>query len=282
MKILSIESSGHVASVALMEDGRLLGEFSLNCGLTHSQTLMPMLSHMMELCGADTAEIDAVAVSAGPGSFTGLRIGAATAKGLAMGIDCPLIAVSTLEALAYNVVNACGAYVCPIMDARRGQVYCAVFRNGERLIAEKAGSMEELIDELNGFTEGNRCLFLGDGVPVYRSLIAERLTKDYTFVTAENSLQRGASVAQLGYLDYSAWLSENGLEAEEVKRVGASGIGCFDDRVMNSDDFSPSYIRKPQAQREMEAGLLEDPGLHSLKKMSGAVHGKRQHKDRQG
>ena len=283
MRILGIESSGHVASVALMEDERLKAEFSINNGMTHSQTLMPMLSNMLELCGEDPASLDAIAVSAGPGSFTGLRIGAATAKGLGLGLDRPLIPVSTLEALAYNVVNASGAYVCPIMDARRGQVYCAVFKDGIRLIGEKAESMEELINEINSLSQGRgECIFLGDGVPVYRQLISDKLCGSYVFVTAENSLQRAASVAQIGLWTYRTWLLENDLCAEDVREKGALGIGCFDDRVMSSDDFSPRYIRKPQAQRELEAGLLEDPGLHSLKKMTGDMHEKKRHKDQKG
>ena len=276
MKILSIESSGNVASTAVIEDEVLRAEFTLNNGLTHSETLMPMLAGMLELCGIDKHSIDAFAVSAGPGSFTGLRIGAATAKGLALGLGRPIISVSTLEALAFNLCHASGATVCPIMDARRGQVYRAAFREGIRLIEDGAESMDDFIDRLNGLGHGNgEFIFLGDGVPVYREKITERLKGSYVFATAENSLQRAASTAQLGLWAYQKWLIEHGRTAEEVLEEGIAAIDFFDDQVMDPDDFAPHYIRKPQAQRELESGLLEDPGEHSLKKMTGEKHGKK-------
>lgn len=279
MKILSIESSGHVASAALIEDEILRAEFTINNGMTHSETLMPMLSEMMSLCGEDIKDVDAIAVSAGPGSFTGLRIGAATAKGLGLALGRPLIAISVLESLAFNLYNSHGAVICPIMDARRGQVYNAAFRDGIRLLPDAAGPMDELIDKLNAMDE-REYIFLGDGVPVYRELITERLRGSYVFATAENNLQRAASAAQLGMWIYRRWLVENGLSAGEVRKMDLSEIKCFNDKVMDPDDFVPSYIRKPQAEREMEAGLLEDPGLHSLKKMNGDRHGRRYKADK--
>ncbi len=276
MKILGIESSAHVASAAVIEDEVLRAEFTINNGMTHSETLMPMLADMLRLSGTDKESLDAIAVSAGPGSFTGLRIGAATAKGLALGLDLPIISVSTLESLAFNLCNAEGAVVCPIMDARRGQVYRAAFQNGIRVLQDGAGSMDELIDWLNERLSGNgEVIFLGDGVPVYRKLISERLEGSYVFATAENCLQRAASTAQLGMWAYRRWLIENELTPEKVRSAGTEGIDCFDEHVMSPDDFVPVYIRKPQAQRELEAGLLEDPGMHSLKKLRGEKRDRR-------
>ena len=279
MKILAIEASGLVASVAVTEDDMLKAEFTVNNKLTHSQTLLPMLKEMLHISGESLDDIDAIAVSAGPGSFTGLRIGAATAKGLALAKDIPIIKISSLEALMYELSSDSYDVICPIMDARRGQVYHAAFRDGIRLLPDAAGPIDELIDKLTAMDERDY-IFLGDGVPVYKDLITERLRGSYVFATAENNLQRAASAAQLGMWIYSRWLIENGLSPEEVRSTDISEINCFNDKVMDPDDFVPAYIRKPQAEREMEAGLLEDPGLHSLKKMNGERHGKRHKADK--
>ncbi|MBP3737224.1 MAG: tRNA (adenosine(37)-N6)-threonylcarbamoyltransferase complex dimerization subunit type 1 TsaB, partial [Lachnospiraceae bacterium] len=134
MKILAIDTSGQVAGCALLEDGRLLSEYnSLSSASalrkTHSQTLMPMLESLRDQTELDLHTLDAIAVTAGPGSFTGLRIGAATAKGLGLALEKPVIAVPTLEALAFGVWTAGGdsALICPVMDARRRQVYTAAY-----------------------------------------------------------------------------------------------------------------------------------------------------------
>ena len=146
------------------------------------------------------------------------------------------------------------------------------------MIPEGAESMEGFIQRLNELTDApGTCIFLGDGVPVYEKLIAERINGGYLFADAQDALQRAASVAQLGIWRYQDWLCENMLEASDIKEKGIEHISCFNDIVMDPDDFVPHYIRKPQAERELEAGLLEDPGLHSLKKMNGEKHG-RMHK----
>ena len=126
MKILGLDSSGLVAGVAIVEDNVLLAEYTTNYKKTHSQTLLPMLAELREMIDLDMESIDAIAIAAGPGSFTGLRIGAATAKGLGLALDKPLVEVPTLEGLAYNL---CGTdkLVCPLMDARRNQVYTGVY-----------------------------------------------------------------------------------------------------------------------------------------------------------
>ena len=126
MKILALDSSGLTASVAVIEDENLMGEYTMNYKKTHSQTLLPMIHDMLEMADVSVKELDAIAIASGPGSFTGLRIGAATAKGLGGALSIPLIAVPTLEGLAYNLAGA-EALVCPIMDARRQQAYYGIY-----------------------------------------------------------------------------------------------------------------------------------------------------------
>ena len=122
MKILAMDTSGQTASAALVDGNKLVGEYTQNDKLTHSQTILPMIAEICRQTNTEPAELDYIACAVGPGSFTGLRIGAATAKGLCLGWDKPLIPVPTLDALAYNVFMT-DAVVCPIMDARRNQVY---------------------------------------------------------------------------------------------------------------------------------------------------------------
>ena len=136
MKMLVLESSGLVASVALMEEDKMVCEFTMNHKKTHSQTLLPMVDEMVKITGYDIKELDAIAISKGPGSFTGLRIGSATAKGLSQALNIPVVAVSSLEGLAANLYGT-GDIICPIMDARRSQVYTGLFQyEGERLVAK--------------------------------------------------------------------------------------------------------------------------------------------------
>ncbi len=259
MLILGIDSSGHTASAALLADDTVLSEYSANIGLTHSQTLLPMVAEIFSHTGHTAAELDAIAVSAGPGSFTGLRIGAATAKGLALGFDIPLVEVSTLEGLMMNVrdvadsyglhMQGSGAssaehavYVHPIMDARRNQVYTAMYQDGRRIGEEEAVSVEELVARIN--QQPGQHFFLGDAVPVYRTYLEEHLRVPYRFASAVNLLQRASSVALLG--------------AEHLKHG----------ETVRGKDLRLSYIRKPQAEREREAAGLreydithEDPSL---------------------
>ena len=321
MNILAIESSGLVASAAVAEDGLLKTEFTINNRLTHSETLLPMIRSMFDISGLDMHKTDAIAVSAGPGSFTGLRIGAATAKGLALALNIPVISVSSLKAMAYGLSELSESVICPIMDARREQVYSAAYRHGEELLTEEARDIHEFLAELDGFCNavdtsnkhgcGGKCdseleqayeksedayttdngasfadietvrkndrvnrtdahrsfIFVGDGVPVYRDIIAKELHGNVTFAGASFNRQRAANVAELGASMYEAWLKACGLTAEEVRIKGADSIDCYDGNIMNSDDFAPTYLRKTQAEREMAEGKLEDAGRHSLSKM---------------
>ena len=127
MKILGLDSSGIVASVAIVEDENLIAEYTVNYKKTHSQTLLPMLDELVKMTELELDTIDAIAVAAGPGSFTGLRIGSATAKGLGLALKKPLVEIPTVDALAYNLYDA-RALICPIMDARRSQVYTGIYR----------------------------------------------------------------------------------------------------------------------------------------------------------
>ncbi len=167
MKILSLDSSAQVATVALCEDERLLAEYTLNNGNTHSETLLPMIASMLTQFGLTVDDIEIFACTSGPGSFTGVRIGAATLKGLAFGRDIPCVGVSTPEAIAENLTVLRGL-VCPVMNARRSQVYTALFRSDgqtlTRLMDDAALSIAELDELLSVY--GEEVAFAGDGYDV--------------------------------------------------------------------------------------------------------------------
>ena len=164
MKILALESSATAASVALCEDERLIAQSFRDTGLTHSQTLLPMIEELLAHCSLAVSDLDLIAVAAGPGSFTGLRIGVAAAKGLAWAAELPCVGCSTLEAMAWNLAGFDGE-ICTAMDARRHQVYNARFRaeNGRivRLTEDRAISLEDLVEECRD--TGNVQTVLGDG-----------------------------------------------------------------------------------------------------------------------
>lgn len=228
MRILGIESSSLVASVAVVTDDILTAEYTVNNKKTHSQTLLPMIDGMMKLLELEPEELDAIAVSGGPGSFTGLRIGSATGKGLGLALKKPLIHVPTVDAMAYNLYGA-DALICPIMDARRNQVYTGLYhfkQEFEVVNSSCAMDLGDLSAELN--ERGERVIFLGDGVPVYRQLIGELMTVPYDFAPAQSNRQRAASVAALGAVYYREGKTETAAE------------------------HAPDYLRKPQAERERE------------------------------
>lgn len=227
MKILALDSSGIVASVAIVEDNTLLAEYTVNYKKTHSQTLLPMLDEVAKMTELDLSTIDAIAVAAGPGSFTGLRIGSATAKGLALALKKPLVAVPTVEALAYNLYDTNGL-ICPIMDARRNQVYTGIYRfENHKLVTledQMAVSITDLLDKLN--ERGEPVTFLGDGVPVFEKTIGENLKVPHTFAPAHVNKQRAAAVAALGEIYY---------------REG---------KLQSAAEHTPEYLRVSQAERE--------------------------------
>lgn len=227
MKLLALDSSGLVASVAVLEDDTLLAEYTVNYKKTHSQTLLPMLDAAAQMTELDLNTIDAIAVAAGPGSFTGLRIGSATAKGLGLALDKPLVAVPTVEALAYNLYGTAGL-ICPIMDARRSQVYTGLYRweAGElsTVQGQEAVRLDALAADLN--SRGERVTFLGDGVPVYRTRLEELLTVPFDFAPAHVNRQRAGAVGALG-MKY-----------------------CAQGRIQTASEHQPEYLRLSQAERE--------------------------------
>ena len=228
MRILGIESSSLVASAAVVENEVTLAEYTVNYKKTHSQTLLPMIDEMMRLLDMEPSAVDAIAVSGGPGSFTGLRIGSATAKGLGLALKKPLIHVPTLDAMAYGLFGASGL-ICPMMDARRQQVYTGIYRFEERfeiVMEQSALAVADLAERLNAL--GERVIFLGDGVPVYEKQLVETLTVPYCFAPAHVNRQRAASVAALGAVYFAEGKTETAAE------------------------HKPDYLRKSQAERERE------------------------------
>ncbi len=231
MKILGLDSSGLVASVAIVEDEVLLAEYTTDYKKTHSQTLLPMLDELRNMIELDMESLDAIAIAAGPGSFTGLRIGAATAKGLGLALKKPLVEVPTLEGLAYNLWGTTHL-VCPLMDARRNQVYTGIYEfvpegSGRKLqTVEKQSAIDitEIIAKLNSI--GREVIFLGDGVPVYRKVMEEQIKVPFSYAPSCNNRQRAASVAALGAVYFA-----------QGKTVSAAG-------------HQPEYLRKSQAEQE--------------------------------
>lgn len=252
MKILAIDSSGLVASVAIVTENETIASYTINYKKTHSQTLLPMIREIVDMTQTDLQELDAVAVAKGPGSFTGLRIGVATAKGLAMSLDKPVIGVPTLDALAYQACAYPGL-ICPMMDARRQQVYTGLYSfyaagpdfsmeergdAGDHVMKTVAGrepvfqtlrmqmaaSVPDVIRRLNRY--GRPVLLLGDGVPVYEQMLRDGLHVPYTMAPAYMNRQNAAA-------------------------LGALACTYFEQgRIQSPDELVPDYLRMSQAERE--------------------------------
>lgn len=229
MKILALDSSGLVASAAVLEDDILLGEYTINHKKTHSQTLLPMIDTIVQMLELDLATVDAIAVAAGPGSFTGLRIGAATAKGLGLALGKPLVGVPTVDALAYNI-GVTDRIICPMMDARRNQVYTGIYCYTDGMLdvlrPQEAVSVTELAGTLNEI--GQEVVLLGDGVPVYLEQLKELLEIPYSTAPAHLNRQRASAVGAL------------------------AGIYLKEGRAQSAEEMVPEYLRKSQAERERE------------------------------
>ena len=215
MRILALDSSGLVATVAIVEEEQILAEYTVNYKKTHSQTLLPMLDEIVKMTEFDLNTLDAIAVAGGPGSFTGLRIGSATAKGLGLALNKPLIHIPTVDGLAYNLYGNSGL-LCPIMDARREQF--------EIVEEQMAISLEELIGKLNAY--GEKVTFLGDGVPVYQTQLKEGLQTEYHFAPAHKNRQSAAAVGALAMQYLKEGKTETAMEHQ------------------------PDYLRLSQAERE--------------------------------
>lgn len=234
MKVLAIESSGQAASVAVVEDEILRAEFTMNQKKTHSQTLLPMLDQMSKIIDLDFETIDAIAVSGGPGSFTGLRIGAATAKGLGLAWKKPLISIPTADGLAFHMWGS-KHIICPLMDARRNQTYTGLYKfDGDQMqVIEKqcAVGIEEIIQKIN--TLGHSVVFLGDGVKVFKDFIIEHIKVSYFFAPAHKNEQQASALAALGLI----YLKEG--------------------KTVSAEEFQPDYLRLSQAERERNQKLAQ-------------------------
>lgn len=234
MLILAFETSAKAASAALLEDGRLLGESYQNTGLTHSQTLLVMAENLLAQCGKTVAEVTAVAVAAGPGSFTGVRIGVAAAKGFAWGRELPCYGVSTLEAMALSL-GAWQGYVCPCMDARRSQVYNALFSVNqgtlERLREDRAIALSELAEELKALD--GPIFLVGDGSTLTYRTLSDKIPN--LVLPPEHRMHQRADGVAL-------------LAARKIA-TGESG---------NANALTPNYLRLSQAERERMEKLKVD------------------------
>ncbi|WP_130836146.1 tRNA (adenosine(37)-N6)-threonylcarbamoyltransferase complex dimerization subunit type 1 TsaB [Lachnoclostridium sp. Marseille-P6806] len=259
MKLLSIETSGQVCGVALLDGDTLTADYNVQYKKTHSQSLVPMLDEIRSMCGLELSSIDAIALTGGPGSFTGIRIGAATAKGLGLALAKPLIPVPTADSLAYNLYGTENRVICPLMDARRSQVYTGFYEfvrteNPREETAREEASQEETSREaalllrvlrpqcavsveetaaaLNAL--GREVIFLGDGAPVYRERLRELMTVPHFYAPPHLARQRAASTAALAMQFYRE-----------------QGETCF----VDPDSFRPEYLRLSQAERERAAGI---------------------------
>ena len=227
MKILGIDGSGLAASVAILEDEKLIAEYTINNKLTHSQTLMPMVSEVCKMLDLDLSTLDAIGVSSGPGSFTGLRISAGTAKGMALGLDIPIVGVPTLDAIAHNI-SYTDYLICPIMDARRSHLYSALYKWENDLLNRLTNHMIiPMIDIMKDLIERDKkVIFVGDGINVYKEEILKCLGDKAYFAPSPLRLQRASMVAML---------------AMEKVRKG---------EVISHMDYAPVYLRPSQAERE--------------------------------
>ena len=247
MTILAIDSSALPVSCALIQDGHMTAEFTISIKLTHSETLMPLLDDMLKSAGMGLDEVDALAVSKGPGSFTGLRIGTATVKGLAMALDKPVIPVPTLEAMAFNIFGT-DALIVPMMDARRKNVYAAIYeyREGElsEIMPQSALSLISLMEKVNA--SDRKTVFTGDGIYSFKEDLEAGVRVPYSLAPPHLCMQRAGAVGALGEIYFNK--------------------GIFTD----AGSFRPDYIKASQAEKEKkeaeESGRLRElsAGGHSL------------------
>lgn len=229
MKVLAIESSGNVASVAIASEEKVLAEITTDSKKTHSQTLLPMIDEILRKSECTVADMDFIAISKGPGSFTGLRIGSATAKGMAFAAEKEIVEVGTLEAMAYGVSDTTSV-ICPLIDARNKNVFAGFYRVNEdgdliEVEVQQALTIDETIEKINGF---EKVVLLGDGVDANKEELKEKITTAYRFVPVHLNRQRAGIVAALGMRYYE--------------------MG----KAMPSSEHAPTYLRKSQAERMRE------------------------------
>lgn len=256
MKILGIDTSGLVGAVAVADGDMLVSQFSIQYKTTHSEILMPMMEDIRSKINLDLSTIDAIAVAKGPGSFTGLRIGSATAKGLALALDKPIIPIPTVDAIAYNLYGV-EKIICPMMDAKRKQVYTGLYtfvpntpegKSFERtfdmqVIHEQfATSIEDIVGRINEI--GKPVVLLGDGIPAYHDELEKLLKVPYSIAPMHQNRQSGAALVAL------------------AMQYAAQG------RMISGDEFAPEYLRLSQAEREAQekdsGKISEDRGKRKL------------------
>lgn len=229
MRILALDTSSQVASATVVDEEKILGEAILNLNKQHSTMLIPMIDNLLSSLDNDIKDMDCIACASGPGSFTGLRIGAATAKGLCHGAGKPLIGIPTLDGLAFNMAYSKGI-ICPIIDALRNNVYTALYRweegNLKKFEDYMAIPIDELVEKIKAYNDD--AVFLGDGVFVHRERLKEGLSSRAQFAPPHLVMQRASSTACLA-----------------LKRFAANDMD-------NYLDFTPFYIRESQAEREYE------------------------------
>ncbi len=228
MKILSLDSSATCASACLYDKAqkKIVGEFFINTKLTHSQTLVPMIDSLLSATNTQLEDVDCFAVNTGPGSFTGIRIGVSVVKGMAMPLNKPCVSVSTLESMAYNFIDVKATIVCCCMDARRNQVYNALFLVDDgkitRLCDDRAIQVESLLEELN--TYDKNIIVVGDGA--HLCFNSELENKRISLAIDSRRYQKASSVA---------------LAAVE---------SIDNDNILSAAEIMPTYLRPSQAERE--------------------------------
>lgn len=223
-----MDTTGKACSVALFCNDRIISERYINIGHTHSEMLMPLLDGCLQDAGADIDLVDAFAVSVGPGSFTGVRIGVLTAKGLSHATGKPLIALDTLELLKENICAGAHEAVCPILDARRGQVYAAAFKNGKRILEDTAAPIEDILKAL----ENEQTVFLGDGVLALKECISA-VNPNAKFAPENLLFQRAGAGCNIAY--------EKALKGDFTAL----------------EELKPNYLRDSQAeQKKQKVGFL--------------------------
>lgn len=232
MKILAIDTTAAAASAAIYEDNLLLGEYFVNLKQTHSQTIMPMIDNLLKLSRIKLEDIGLFAVSSGPGSFTGVRIGVAAIKGLALPFDTPCADVSALEALAENV-SCSNCEICAVMDAKRSQFYNALFscenEKAKRLTEDRAISAEDLAKDINlAVLSGKKVIIVGDGSELCYNYLKEQKIDNIYLAPTNVRYARASSVACVGLREYN------------------------DGKTVTAAELLPSYLRLPQAERELK------------------------------
>ena len=229
---LGIETSSLVSSVALMDESCLIGELTIQAGLTHSEQLVPHIDMLLRASQVKKSELKGIMVSIGPGSFTGLRIGMGTAKAMAYALQIPLYGVMTMDSLARNVAYT-DRTICTIIDAQKKHVYAGIYKyEGNELVCKEEHfviAANDLLDRLRASEE--HVVFLGDGVPVYKEEILEKMGDLAIFAPAHANRQRAAAVGTLAQVYFAQGIYES------------------------ADEFVPEYLRKSQAEREREERL---------------------------